>query len=254
MILVIDVGNSSTKIGVFQKDIIIAKWRITTIHQHTEDEYASKVLPLLNFLNIDLMGFKGAVISSVVNGVTNPIAIFIEKYFKITPLIANEIQHDLILKIDNPKKLGSDILANAIATNRLYKETCIFIDFGTALVIGVITKEKELLGVTISPGMQTSYDSLINKTDLLPYVQLSSHNLKQTLGKNTEDAIKLGIYSSYIETVNGIVKKIYKEHGVKLKTIITGEFAEIIYKQIISVDIYEPNLTLEGLKFLYNFN
>ena len=251
MILVIDIGNSNTTIGVFDKDTIIVKWRITTTFQYTEDEYASKILPLLNFSNIDFTEFRGVIISSVVRKITKPISIFVEKYFRITPLIATEIEHDLTLKIDNPKELGSDILANAIAANRLYGN-CIFVSFGTALVVGVITKEKVFLGVMISPGMEASYNSLIDSADLLFHTQLSKPT--QILGKNTRDAIRAGVYFSYIEAVNGIIKKIRKEYKIKFKTIITGGSAEVIYNDIMSIDIYDPNLTLKGLKFLYDFS
>lgn len=99
---------------------------------------------------------------------------------------------------------------------------------------------------------QTSYNSLINSADLLPHTQLFKP--KQILGRNTEDAIKVGMYFSYIEAVNGIIKKIRKEYKVKFKTIITGGFAKMIYDEIISIGIYEPNLTLKGLKILYDLN
>ena len=115
MLLTIDVGNTDVTIGVFNNNQLINKWRIATSKKFTEDEYASKILPFFQYAEIDYTEIDGAIISSVVRSVTKPMAVFIEKYIKLTPEIASEVEHDLNIKVDNPKKLGTDILANAIA-------------------------------------------------------------------------------------------------------------------------------------------
>ncbi|WPX95983.1 type III pantothenate kinase [Candidatus Bandiella euplotis] len=252
MLLVIDAGNTNIVICLFNDDTIIAKWRIATLNQYTEDEYAGQILPLLTLLNIDLTQINGAIISSVVRRTVKPMSAFVKKYLKLTPLIAKDCMHDVSLKIEQPEELGSDILANAIAANDLAKENCIFLDFGTALVIGVITKEKEFLGATISPGIKTAHSALISKADLLGHTNISKP--KHILGTNTATAISSGIYTFYVCAVNGILSMIRREHERDFKTVITGGFASIIQNEIESVDFYDPDLTLKGLKLLYDFN
>jgi type III pantothenate kinase len=249
MLLAIDIGNSDITIGVFEKNKIINKWRLGTPKQFTEDEYASKILPFFQYAEIDYTKIKGVIISSVVRSATKPMAIFIEKYIKLTPVVASEIKHDLNIKIDNPKKLGSDILANAIAVNKLYNENCIFIAFGTALVISVVTKSKDLLGVLIMPGIHTAFNGLIQNADLLSHTHLSKP--EHILGKNTEDSIRSGMFYLYKKSVNGIINKIKQDLDLDFKVIVTGGNANFIQGEIKSIDIFEQNLTLEGLKFLY---
>ena len=252
MILAIDIGNTNIVIGVFHQDVMIEKWRIATSGQYTEDEYASKILPLLRTINNPEAKITGAIISSVVRATTKPMIAFVEKYLKCTPIIAKNCNHDLTLKVDEPEKLGSDILANAFASNHLYKDSCIFVDFGTALVIGAVTKQKEFLGATISPGVNTAYNALINKADLLFNSDLNMPS--QVLGKNTVAAMSSGIYLFYIDAVNGIISRVRKEHKQDFRVAVTGGLAGMICDQINDVDFYEPNLTLKGLNFLYNFN
>jgi type III pantothenate kinase len=226
MILAIDIGNTNIVIGVFHQDVMIEKWRIATSNQYTEDEYASKILPLLITLSVPETKITGAIISSVVKAVTKPMATFIEKYLKCTPMIAKNCNHDLTLKVDEPEKLGSDILANAVASNHLYKNSCIFVDFGTALVIGAVTKQKEFLGATISPGINAAYNALINKADLLFDADLDIPS--QVLGKNTVAAMSSGIYLFYIDAVNGIISRIRKEHKQNFRVVVTGGLAGMI--------------------------
>jgi type III pantothenate kinase len=252
MLLTIDIGNTDVTIGVFNSNQLRNKWRIATSKKSTEDEYASMMLPFFQYAGIDYTKIDGAIISSVVRCVTKPMAVFIEKYMKLIPVIASEVEHDLNIKIDHPKKLGTDILANAIAVNKLYNENCIFINFGTALVIGVITKSKDLLGTLIMPGIQTALNELIQSTDLLSYTNLLKP--KHIIGKNTEDSIRSGMFYLYKESVNGIISKIKQDLSLDFKVIVTGGNANLIQSEIQSIDIFEQNLTLEGLKFLYEMH
>lgn len=252
MLLAIDIGNTDVTIGVFDGNQLINKWRIATSKKFTEDEYASKILPFFQYAEIDYKEIDGAIISSVVRSVTKPMAIFIEKYIKLTPVIASEVGHDLNIKMDNPKKLGTDILANAIAVNRLYNENCIFISFGTALVIGVITKSKDLLGTLIMPGIYTALNKLIQSADLLSHTDLFKP--EHIIGKNTEDSIRSGMFYLYKESVDAIISKIKQDLGLDFKVAVTGGNANLVQSEIQSIDIFEQNLTLEGLKFLYEMH
>jgi type III pantothenate kinase len=252
MLLTIDVGNTDVTIGVFNNNQLINKWRIATSKKFTEDEYASKILPFFQYAEIDYTEIDGAIISSVVRSVTKPMAVFIEKYIKLTPVIASEVEHDLNIKVDNPKKLGTDILANAIAVSRLYNENCIFINFGTALVIGVITKSKDLLGTLIMPGIQTALNELIQSADLLSHTNLFKP--EHIIGKNTEDSIRSGMFYLYKESVSGIISNIKQDLGLDFKVVVTGGNANLVQSEIQSIDIFEQNLTLEGLKFLYEMH
>jgi type III pantothenate kinase len=252
MLLAIDIGNTDVTIGVFDGNQLINKWRIATSKKFTEDEYASKILPFFQYAEIDYKEIDGAIISSVVRSVTKQMAIFIEKYIKLIPVIASEVEHDLNIKIDNPKKLGTDILANAIAVNRLYNENCIFISFGTALVIGVITKSKDLLGTLIMPGIYTALNKLIQSADLLSHTNLFKP--EHIIGKNTEDSIRSGMFYLYKESVNAIISKIKQDLGLDFKVAVTGGNANLVQSEIQSIDIFEQNLTLEGLKFLYEMH
>ena len=252
MLLTVDIGNTNVVLGLFENDKILHRWRIATQKQLTEDEYAGKILPLFNFVGIEYKNVTGVIISSVVTQVTKPIAVFIEKYLKLTPIIASDIQHDINLKIDSSAKLGSDILANAVASNKMYNENCIFVDFGTALVIGVIKKEKEFLGGLILPGLQTSFNSLIQNTNLLS--QTSLLKPENIIGKNSDDCLRSGIFYLYKESLNGIIKKIKEELDMDFKVIVTGGGVALIQSEVNVIDVFEPNLTLEGLNILYKMH
>ncbi|MSO14067.1 type III pantothenate kinase [Rickettsiales endosymbiont of Trichoplax sp. H2] len=252
MLLTVDIGNTNIVLGLFENDKLIHKWRIATQKQLTEDEYANKLLPLFNYAEIDYTKINGAIISSVVNKITKPMAIFVEKYLKLSSIIASEVEHDININIDVGTKLGSDILANAIASNRMYNENCIFIDFGTALVIGIIKKEKEFIGGLILPGLQTSFNSLIKSTDRLFYTHLLKPD--NIVGENTEDCLRSGMFYLYKESINGIINKIKKELDIDFKVIVTGGNAILIQGEIKNIDVFEPNLTLEGLNILYKMH
>lgn len=252
MLLTVDIGNTNTVLGLFENDKLIHKWRILTQKQLTEDEYANKILPLFNYAGIGYTKITGAIISSVVNEITKPMAIFIEKYLKLPPIIASEVEHDININIDDASTLGSDILVNAIASNRMYNENCIFIDFGTALVIGIIKKEKEFIGGLILPGLQASFNSLIQSTDRLFYTNLLKPD--NIIGKNTKDCLRSGMFYLYKESLNGIINKIKEELDIDFKVIVTGGNATLIQSEIKAIDVFEPNLTLEGLNILYKMH
>ena len=255
MIFVIDIGNSNITLGVFNNEkLLLVRWRLSTNKHYTEDDFASLIISLFKSANIDQSNLEGAVISSVVKELTMPMAIFIEKYFKFTPLIVSEeINHDLNLDIYDSTALGSDILANAVAARFLFsKRNLIVVDLGTALTVSAVTKERKFLGVSISAGLFTSYDALIENTGINSVAMNKNVSI---LGKNTSEAVSSGILNGYVAAIDGMVKEVKRQNKtIKFYTIITGGASSILQDMLKVTDFYEPNLTLQGLFYLYKLN
>ncbi len=253
MILAIDVGNTNIVIGGFCNDEILFKERISTNHSATDLEYAVNIKTALEMHHFSENDIEGAVISSVVPSVTNTICHAIKKYCdKNTMVVGPGIKTGLSINIDNPARLGSDLVVDAVAGISEYKAPMIIVDMGTATTFSVIDKNNNYCGGLITTGMAVSAEALSGRTSQLPKVSFDIP--KKLIGTNTIDSMKSGIMYSAACSIDGICERIEEELGEKCTIIATGGLAHLIVPLCKKKVVCDDNLLLKGLMLIYNKN
>ncbi|MDA3917454.1 MAG: type III pantothenate kinase [Deltaproteobacteria bacterium] len=254
MLLVIDVGNTNTVIGVYDGDILEHDWRIRTIRDTTADEFNVLANSLFADKGLDRKKIKKTIISSVVPSAAPILNRFCEKYLNLTPVWINSDSVKKLMPIlyDNPNEVGADRIVNAIAAYSQYKTSLIIIDFGTATTFDVISKEGEYLGGAIAPGVMISADALFQRASKLPRVEIFKAP-DRVIGKDTIESIKSGIIHGNAAMVDGMVKRITKEMHTTPKVLATGGLAKLIAGASKTIEKTEQSLTLDGLKIISDF-
>ncbi len=243
----IDIGNTHTVIGLFDRNGLIRSWRISTRKDTTKDELASTVNFFLKFHGIDFTDIKKAIISSVVPPCFDNWSLFIRNYLDVKPINAHNIALKLIkISYPRPHEIGTDRLINSLAAYKKYNTSCIIIDFGTATTFDCVSENGEYLGGAIAPGVLMSITALSTGTSKLPLIKFNFENVSP-IGKSTEEAIKSGIFYGFLGLTDNIIKNLMKEFKQKPKIIATGGFSPLIFKKSKYIDTLEPDLTLEGL-------
>lgn len=253
MLLAIDIGNTNVVLGVFDGETLRQSWRIGTKASMTEDEYAMIVKDLFGFAGIEFAQVDGIIISSVVPPLLPIMSGMSRKYFRIEPMVVtHELKAGIMLTYDNPREIGADRIVNAAAAYQRYGGPLIIVDFGTATTFCAITKTGEYLGGAITPGLKISAEALYERAAKLPRVELVKP--RSVIGRDTISAMQAGILYGYAGLVDGIVERMQKELGSDAKVIATGGLAELVAPQTKSIAEVRPNLTLEGLLYLYLTN
>lgn len=254
MILAIDIGNTNIVVGCFENDKILFNERVSTNHKATDMEYATTISMVLHIHGYNSSQLTGAIISSVVPDVTNMVKKAIEKYTKLKDVIVVSpgIKTGLVIHIDNPAQLGSDLVVDAVAGINLYPTPQIIIDMGTATTYSVINKQKQYIGGLITCGVGISADTLTKNTSLLSKVAFDAP--KKVIGTNTSDCMKSGLILSNACAIDGVVDRIESELGEKCTVIVTGGLAETIVPHCKRNVILDNDLLLKGLMFIYNKN
>jgi len=254
MLLVIDLGNTNIKYGVYDKDKLVASFRVSSRISRTADEYGSVLVGLLSDSGIKKSDIDGIIFSSVIPALNYTICHMCEFFFNISPLVVGPgVKTGLNIKADNPKEVGADIIVNSVSGFNKYGGPLIVIDFGTATTFDVISDKCELIGVVIAPGIKTSLEGLVNKTAQLPMVELDAP--KTVIGKNTKHCMQSGIIYGFSGLVDNIIKKIKKELKLEdIKVIATGGLGQIIAREVKSISKVDRTLTLDGLKMIYELN
>lgn len=253
MILTIDVGNTHTVLGVFEKEELVVHWRVATKREKTADEHGMLLFDLFNYNDIEANNIERIIISCVVPPVVNALEEVAIKYFGIKPLIVGPgVKTGMDIKMDNPKEVGADRIVNAIAAYDLYGGPIIVVDFGTATTFCLISETGDYLGGVIAPGINISMDALFNFADKLPKVELNKP--QKIIGKNTVDSLKSGIIYGAIGQVDGVIKEIKAEIEQETEVIATGGLAELISPESEEIDQINPLLTLEGLRMVAKLN
>ena len=251
MLLLIDIGNTSITIGFHSDGNIKNVFRLkTSIDVRDKEEYSY----ILNgyVLRHKIQKPAGAVISSVVPQVTPAIKNAVKRTFGVEALIVScKIKTGLKFNIKNVERLGADRITNAVAAYRLYKGPLLVIDFGTATTFSYIDAKGQFRGGAIMPGILLSADTLADKTARLPRIELKDPD--KALGKDTAESIRSGIILGHAGAVEKIIKEIKREVGRDFKVIITGGYANLMTKYI-KIDHFNPLLTLEGLRIIYELN
>jgi len=255
MILVIDIGNTETVIGVFNNEKqLINHWRLSSKTSKTADECWFLLLTWCDSNRIDTTQVQGIVISSVVPSLTSVFREVSKKYFKIDPLVvSSDIQTGLEIQYDSPRTVGADRICNAIAGYEKYGGPLIVVDFGTATTFDIISEEKVYLGGVIALGVQGASHELHRLAAKLPRVELVFPT--NVIGQTTEASIQSGILWGTVALVDGMIDRIKNEMGWEKFTVIaTGGIGHLIVDQSKHIQKFEPFLTLEGMKILYHKN
>ena len=254
MILLVDAGNTNIVLGVHDGKEYIASWRISSDAGKTSDEFSIQVMQLFNLSNIDPKDIEGVIVSSVVPNIMHSLENMLRKCFCHEPIIVGP---GINIKYDNPREVGADRIVNAVAAYEIYKKPVIIIDFGTATTFCAVRENGDYLGGCICPGIRISSDALFERAAKLPRVELEVP--KNIICKNTVSSMQAGILFGYVGQVEYIVKKM-KEEMKKSKfkeeplVIATGGLANLIAKETKAIDKVDSDLTLEGLKILYEKN
>ena len=254
MILVLDIGNTNVKLGVFENDKLKGTWRMSTDLRKTSDEYGITVVEMLKTSNITPDDIEGIIMSSVVPAINFTIEHMLTDYIHKKPLIVGAgIKTGLNIKIDNPKETGGDIICDSVSAVKRYGGPVITIDFGTATTICATNEKSEFLGGCILAGVKVSSDALSERAANLPPIALNLP--KSVIGKNTVQCMQAGLLYGYIGQIEYIIGKMKQEKGFEnAKVIATGGLAKTIAVHTKAIDIVDSRLTLEGLRLIYNMN
>jgi type III pantothenate kinase len=252
MLLVIDVGNTNTVIGVYEDKRLVRNWRIRTERRTTEDEFNILAKNLFHEGHITSKNIKKTIISCVVPPMVTILDSFCRKYLGHAPLWVDATSAPkLPIRYKNPSEVGADRIVNAVGAFHKYRTSLIVIDFGTATTFDAISEKGEYLGGAISPGIMIASEALFIKASKLPRVEIFIPP-KSVIGKDTASSIKAGIIFGYAGLVDGMVKRMKNEMGTHPRIIATGGLADLICQVSETIELVEPNLTLEGLRIISN--
>jgi type III pantothenate kinase len=253
MLLAVDIGNTSITLGVFDGEKLRATWHVATGVHRMPDEYASLLLSLLRHQGLATADVKAVALCSVVPPLISTFEELFKRYFNIEPLVVGAgVKTGVSIRMDNPREVGADRIADAAAAHHLYGGPVIVIDLGTATTFGIISKEGDYIGGIIATGIATAAEALFTRTAQLPRVELT--HPKHVIGTNTVTAIQSGIIYGYASLVEGMLARIQKELRVKAKVVATGGYAGLIAKETKVIDVVNPDLTLIGLRLICEMN
>ena len=249
MLLVVDVGNTHITLGVFEGKEIKATFRATAKQPRTSDEYGIQLCDLLEHRDFDIKDITDVIISSVVPDVMHSLTSAIIKYFHVRPFVPTTLEMGLKINTEHPKEIGPDRIVDAVAAYEKYGGPVIVIDFGTATTYDIVTADGVFEGGVISPGIRTSARALWGGAAMLPEIEIRKPN--SIIAKETVSSMQGGLVFGYIGQTEYIVKKMKSNGYENAKVVATGGLGNIIVPETDVIDIYDPLLTLEGLRMIY---
>jgi type III pantothenate kinase len=253
MLLVIDIGNTSVHVGVFDGARLIDNWRLTTDVNRLPDEYALLLLGLLETAGISPADISDCALSSTVPPLTQPFIELVRRYFHVETLVAGAgIRTGIRILYGNPQDVGPDRIVDAVAAIKLYKPPLIVVDCGTATVFDAISADGEYLGGAIAPGIAIAADALFQRASRLFRVELTAP--PTAIARTTVQAIQSGLMFGYAGLIEGVVARMRKELGGSARVVGTGGYAEIIAREAPVIEVVDPNLTLVGLRIVHELN
>jgi type III pantothenate kinase len=253
VLLAIDVGNTNVTLALFDGEKLIADWRVISHRERTADEVAVELRQLFDLRGFDLGVVDGVVIASVVPTINQAMVEASRRYLKCEPVIVGPgVKTSVKVRYENPRDVGADRIANALAAFTKYGGPIVVIDFGTAVTYDAINKDGDYLGGAISPGVEISLDALVSHTAMLRRVEPVAPD--SVIGRNTIAAIQSGLVWGFVAQVEGMVKRMVDELGGKARVIATGGQAPLVAELTHVIEATDPLLTLEGLRLIYAQN
>jgi len=252
MLLVLDVGNTNTTLGVYDGPTLTHSWRLTSERQRTVDEYGIMCRTLLELAGLDFSAIDAIAISSVVPPLDFTLFKMAQVYFHLEPLFVRASNAGIPVLYDDPMEVGADRIVNSVAALTKYGAPCIVVDFGTATTFDVISRAGEYLGGIICPGIQISADALFQRAARLRNTEI--RRPEKLIGTNPTASIQSGLYYGNIALVDGLLEKMIEELGPDTRVIATGGLAPLISRGSRLIETSDPDITLEGLRIIYERN
>jgi type III pantothenate kinase len=256
MLLVVDVGNTQTHFGVFEDGTasLTEHWRFKTVRESTQDELGAVLSNLLGLRGLGFSDIDASIVSSTVPQLSDQWTTMSMRYLGHEMLVVGpSIRTGMAIRIDNPHEVGADRLVNAVAAYDRVRDTCVVVDFGTAITYDVVSSAGEYLGGIITPGAEISIDALYERAAKLPKVELAQP--RALIGKSTVDAIRSGIVFGFAAQVDGIVRRLRDELGPDTKVLATGGLAQALVPAVReTIDEVDDLLTLLGLRLIWQRN
>jgi type III pantothenate kinase len=252
MLLVLDVGNSNTTLGVYDGSCLCHSWRLTSERHRTVDEYGVMCRTLLMLAGLESNAITHIAISSVVPPLDFTLNKMAEVHFGLKPLFVNSTNAGMPVLYDDPREVGADRIVNAVAAFAKYGGPCVAVDFGTATTFDAISKAGEYLGGIIYPGIQISADALFQRAARLRNTEIRRPD--RVIGTNPAASIQSGLYYGNISLVDGVLEMMIEELGEGTRVVATGGLAPLISRGSRLIEVVEPDLTLEGLRLIHDRN
>ena len=252
-VLAVDVGNTNVVLGVYENATLRRTWRLATAHDRTEDELAVSIDALLAQEDLALGDLDAVAVGSVVPPLTQAFARLGERYLERPVFIVGPgIKTGVRLRVDNPAEVGADRIANTLAAHRRYGGPAVIVDFGTTTNFDVVSADGDFLGGSFAPGLEISAESLFGRASRLFRVPLTAP--AAAIGKNTADCLRSGLVFGYVGLVEGLLARILAELPATPRVIATGGLATTIAPLAHGIEKVDEDLTLEGLRMLYELN
>lgn len=252
MLLAVDIGNTNIVFGIYEDDNWQHHWRIQTVHKRMPDEYAVLFGELLREANLSFDHFEQAIIGSVVPQLTRGIHDMIASRSDTPPLVVSStLNTGIEIRTDHPNRVGSDLIADAVAAYERFQSNCIVVDFGTATTITAVAEPGVLLGTAIGAGLNVTIDALVSSTAQLPHIELAPP--PNVIGKNTVHSMQAGLVLGYVCMVEGLIDRVKRELG-SAQVVATGGLSSIIAPLTDRFDQIDPWLTLDGLRLIAERN
>jgi type III pantothenate kinase len=277
MLLAVDIGNTNTVFGIFEDQILVDSWRVSTSVARTADENAALLCQLFSLGRLHrrrlsperpvgsqspagpsesrtgAIELTSAIVASVVPGAVPPLLHALEQRFSVRAMVVGPgLKSGMPILYENPKEVGADRIVNAVAAYDRYPQGLIIVDFGTATTFDCVTPKGEYLGGVIAPGLTISADALYRHAAKLPRVEIKRP--KVVVGRNTVNSMQSGLFYGYAGLVDGIVAEMANEVGFEVRTLATGGLAPLITEASKRIDEADEMLTLRGLQILYSRN
>jgi type III pantothenate kinase len=252
MLMAIDVGNTNITLGIFDGERLAGTFRLTTSIPRTSDEYGVAIREILKGNHIEPSSIRDAIIASVVPALMHSLVSGVIKYFNIHPVIVEAgVKTGIKVVTENPRQIGADRIVDAAGAYELYGGPVLVLDFGTATTYDLVSSDGAFVSGVTAPGIRISAKALWEDAAKLPEIEIRKP--RSILAKETISSMQAGLVYGQIGQTEYIVKNMIKESGYdNVKVVATGGLGGMIAQETDCIDVYNPNLTLEGMRFIYN--